>query len=71
VAPDEDALKRLEGLMTRAGRDVGEIDGLIAGQRYSGVQLAPEFEGVDSTGATVMLSQLRGRIVLLHFWSYG
>jgi hypothetical protein len=71
LEPDEDALERLEDLLARAGRSPDEIAELIASHRYSGVQQAPEFEGVDTSGATVMLSQLRGKVVLLNFWSYG
>jgi hypothetical protein len=37
------------------------------------IQLAPELNGGDWVNAThrLKLEELRGKVVLLHFWTYG
>jgi tetratricopeptide (TPR) repeat protein len=71
VNSDDDALGRLEELLTKAGRDLGEIPSLVAERRYSGVHKAPDFSGTYLSGDEFTLSEMRGSIVLLCFWSYG
>jgi hypothetical protein len=71
-----------EALLERAAREFGEVrlpDGLtvaakvepeLFGIRHLSVgKVAPEIEGVDQDGLRFKLSDYRGRVVLLDFWS--
>lgn len=71
VMPNEEAHERLALRLEAAGRSRGEIPALLESFRYAGVTEAPGFTLVDRAGNDVALSDLRGRIVLLCFWSYG
>jgi tetratricopeptide (TPR) repeat protein len=71
VRPEDDARTRLDELVAEAGMKADEIPELIAAHRYSGVTMAPQFEALDASGGTVTLSEYRGTIVLLCFWSFG
>ena len=34
-------------------------------------RMAPEIEGVDGFGSPMKLSDYRGKVVVLSFWTYG
>jgi tetratricopeptide (TPR) repeat protein len=71
VMPNEEARGRLADFLVSAGRTEDEIPGLLESFRYVGVSEAPDFTLADRAGSDVTLSDLRGRVVLLCFWSYG
>ena len=71
VMPNEEAHARFGDLLVAVGRTRGEIPALLESHRYTGVSEAPDFTLVDRAGNDVTLSDLRGRVVLLCFWSYG
>ncbi|MFH1502584.1 MAG: hypothetical protein ABIG03_06025 [Candidatus Eisenbacteria bacterium] len=71
VLPNEEACGRLSALLVRAGRPADDLDALVESYRYAGVGRAPDFTAAYSSGGTVSLEELRGRIVLLNLWSYG
>ena len=47
------------------------MDSLVAGLRYEGVQMAPDFTLNDRSGNNISLEDLKGDILVLNFWSYG
>lgn len=69
--PNVEARERLIELLVETGRREDEIPELIAERRYEGVEEAPDFTLVSEDGETVSLTDYRGNIVLLCFWSYG
>ena len=71
VMPNEEAHERLALALEASGRARDEAPGLLAAFRYTGVMEAPGFTLTDRAGNDVALADLRGRIVLLCFWSYG
>jgi tetratricopeptide (TPR) repeat protein len=71
VMPNDDAREKLAELLAAAGRSKDEIAGLVERLRYEGVREAPTFALSDRSGKTVALADLRGKVVLVNFWSYG
>jgi tetratricopeptide (TPR) repeat protein len=71
IAPNEEARALLADFLDLAGRDQDSVPELVASHRYAGVELAPYVSFVGSSGVEVALTELRGRVVLLCFWSYG
>lgn len=69
--PNVEARERLAELLAVQGRKDSEISELVARRRYEGVEEAPEFTLLTDDGETVSLSDYRGNVVLLCFWSYG
>lgn len=69
--PNVEARERLAELLAELGRGEQEIPELVAARRYDGVERAPDFTLVTEDGGSVSLSDHRGNIVLLCFWSYG
>jgi peroxiredoxin len=47
------------------------MDALVQSKREMGREEAPAFSLADRGGATVDLASLRGKVVLIGFWSYG
>jgi tetratricopeptide (TPR) repeat protein len=71
VLPNEEARKKLATLLVSAGRSATEIPALVESLRYEGVTEAPAFALADGSGKTVALADLKGKVVLVNFWSYG
>ncbi len=71
ILPNEEARDKLAELLEAEGRSSAEIPALVEAQRYVGVPTAPDFTLVDRDGNDVTLSDLRGNVVLMCFWSYG
>ncbi|MDA1265603.1 MAG: redoxin domain-containing protein [Planctomycetota bacterium] len=73
--------QRIESLLERAARDFGDVElgpGTVAARaqselhelRHLGIgKVAPDMQGVDQEGAPIKLSDQRGKVVLLYFWS--
>ena len=72
----------IEALFERAARDFGDVeirgDETVATRAESELyelrrlgigEVAPDMEGTDQHGAPIKLSDYRGKIVLLYFWS--
>jgi hypothetical protein len=66
--PARGELARL--LRKRDGSDAG-MEALVQSKRETGREEAPAFSLADRGGATVDLASLRGKVVLIGFWSYG
>jgi len=66
--PARGELSRL--LRKRDGSDAG-MEALVKAKRAAGGEEAPAFSLKDRGGATVELASLRGKVVLIGFWSYG
>jgi hypothetical protein len=79
----EKAVAEIEAVLERAVEEYGEVklpDGgmvaeranaeLFAIRNLSVGQQAPEIEGEDQDGARFKLSDYRGKVVLLDFWSW-
>jgi len=77
-----EGVREAEALLTRAARDYGDVrlsDGETVAQKaepelfgirhLSVGKVAPEIEGVDQDGVRFKLSDYRGKVVLLDFWS--
>lgn len=73
---------RIESLLRKAIRDYNDIEirpGVTVGSQANGVltelltlsvgKLAPETKGLDQDGVRFKLSDYRGKVVLLYFWS--
>jgi len=71
VLPNEAARKKLTDLLASAGRSAKEIPALVESSRYEGVAEAPAFALADGSGKTVSLADLKGKVVIVNFWSYG
>ncbi len=56
---DDDSQKILEHLLTMAGKQT----------KFKKGDTAPDFEVTASSGRTISLSKLSGKVVVLHFWS--
>ncbi len=70
VLPNEEARERLADLLASAGRSADEMPKIVSARRYAGVAQAPPFVVTMESGRRIALAQLRGRVVLLCFWSY-
>src|SRR5262249_15839980 len=66
-AADKDAGVKLPGGDTVAGRAKAELLGI---RNLSVGKEAPEIEGEDQDGKRFKLSDYRGKVVLLDFWSF-
>lgn len=56
---DDDSQKILEHLVTMVGKQT----------KFKKGDTAPDFEVTTTSGRTISLSNLRGKVVVLHFWS--
>jgi peroxiredoxin len=67
------ALAALSGCTSTSAHSSGQASGPAAGQAqqqaHSDRRAAPEFTLQDATGASVKLSDYRGKVVLLNFWA--
>jgi cytochrome oxidase Cu insertion factor (SCO1/SenC/PrrC family) len=71
VDPTDPARAELARLLTkRDGTDAG-MGALVQSKREAGGDEAPTFTLEDRGGASVDLASLRGKVVLIGFWSYG
>jgi hypothetical protein len=71
VDPADPARGELARLLTkRDGTDAG-MGALVQSKREAGGDEAPTFTLEDRGGASVDLASLRGKVVLIGFWSYG
>jgi tetratricopeptide (TPR) repeat protein len=68
---NEEARAKLAELLNAEGRSTQEIPDLLKSYRYAGVKEAGDFTLLGADGAEVGLSDLRGRVALINFWSYG
>ncbi|MCK4408777.1 MAG: hypothetical protein KAW67_01745, partial [Candidatus Eisenbacteria sp.] len=71
VLPNEDVRQQLAGLLVKTGRTADTLPQVIAAHRYAGVEQAADFTVRSVTGETIHLADLRGKVILLNFWSYG
>jgi thiol-disulfide isomerase/thioredoxin len=57
------------------GNDLGLAAAANPGKSYAGTRAAPEFptgmDWINSGGETLTLARLKGKVVLLDFWTYG
>ncbi len=68
---DPDAIDELATKLTARDGNADALDRLLEENRYAGVEAAPAFALPDRSGETVALADLRGRVSVLCFWSYG
>ena len=71
VLPNEEARQQLADLLVKTGKTADTLPQVIAAHRYAGVEQAADFTVQSATGETIHLADLRGKVVLLNFWSYG
>jgi tetratricopeptide (TPR) repeat protein len=68
---DPDAIDELARKLTARDGNPDALDRLLEENRYAGIEAAAAFALPDRFGETVALADLRGRVSLLCFWSYG
>ncbi len=68
---DPNAVDELKRKLTARDGNADDLDRLLTENRYAGVEAAPAFALPNRSGETIALADLRGRISLLCFWSYG
>jgi tetratricopeptide (TPR) repeat protein len=68
---DPDAVDALRQKLIARDGNADNLDRLLTENRYAGIEPAPAFALPDRSGEVVALDDLRGRVSLVCFWSYG
>jgi hypothetical protein len=67
---EEAAGKYADVLMPREGRIGKKAEGMLVDMRHLSIgKAAPDIKGVDQDGVEFALSDYKGKVVLLDFWS--
>ena len=71
VDAEDPARAELSKLLRKRDGSDAALEGLVELKRAVGLETAPEFTLKDRAGKTVALTDLRGGVVVVCFWSYG